>query len=249
MPVHDWTCVSAGTFHGFHTAWVTHLSETLNGGLLPEGYYAMPEQHGGRLIGDVLTLHEGKAGEPAPGQGQGQGGLAVAEVPPRVRVRLSPSPTARAARRTLVVRHVSGHRIVALTEIVSPANKDRVATVAELADKVEGALARGVHVLLADVLPPGPHDPRGMHGALWERFDDEPYALPTDEPLTLASYVAGARPEAYVEHVAVGKPLPDMPLFLTPERYINVPLEATYTAAFRGLPAYWRGVVERSGRE
>src|SRR5258708_39900981 len=56
MPVHDWTRVDAGTFHGFHTAWLTHLSETLNGGRLPKGYYALPEQHGGRLIADVLTL-------------------------------------------------------------------------------------------------------------------------------------------------------------------------------------------------
>ena len=59
MPVHDWTSVDAGTFHAFHTAWITHLSETLNGGLLPSGYYAMPEQHAGRSIADVLTLHTG----------------------------------------------------------------------------------------------------------------------------------------------------------------------------------------------
>jgi hypothetical protein len=56
MPVHDWTRVDAGTFHAFHTAWITHLSETLNGGVLPSGYYAMPEQHAGRWIPDVLTL-------------------------------------------------------------------------------------------------------------------------------------------------------------------------------------------------
>jgi hypothetical protein len=35
MPVHDWSQMDAGTFHAFHTAWITHLSETLNGGLLP----------------------------------------------------------------------------------------------------------------------------------------------------------------------------------------------------------------------
>jgi len=27
-----------------------------------------------------------------------------------------------------------------------------------------------------------------------------------------------------------------MPLFLEPEGYVNVPLEAAYTAAFEGLP-------------
>jgi hypothetical protein len=35
-----------------------------------------------------------------------------------------------------------------------------------------------------------------------------------------------------------------MPLFLTPQRYINVPLEPTYQAAYRRVPAVWRGVLE-----
>jgi hypothetical protein len=30
MPVHDWTRVSAATFHDFHGAWIVHLKETLN---------------------------------------------------------------------------------------------------------------------------------------------------------------------------------------------------------------------------
>ena len=62
--------------------------------------------------------------------------------------------------------------------------------------------------------------------------------------MTLASYVAGPRPEAYLEHLAVGSSLPEMPLFLNADRYINVPLDATYLAAYRGLPAFWRDVLE-----
>ena len=42
----------------------------------------------------------------------------------------------------------------------------------------------------------------------------------------------------YLEFLAVNAALPDMPLFLSEERYINVPLEATYDLAFRGLPAF-----------
>jgi hypothetical protein len=56
MPVHDWTLVDAGTFHDFHNGWLIHLKETLNGGLLPSGYYAMSEQHAGQFITDMLTL-------------------------------------------------------------------------------------------------------------------------------------------------------------------------------------------------
>ena len=35
-----------------------------------------------------------------------------------------------------------------------------------------------------------------------------------------------------------------MPLFLEPEMYVNVPLEATYRAAYRGVPRRWRQVLE-----
>ena len=42
----------------------------------------------------------------------------------------------------------------------------------------------------------------------------------------------------------MGSPLTDMPLFLNPDRYINVPLESTYQAAYQGMPAFWRDVLE-----
>jgi hypothetical protein len=52
--------------------------------------------------------------------------------------------------------------------------------------------------------------------------------LPADQRLTLAAYDAGPPLAAYVEFVAVGEALPDMPIFLKPEFYIPAPLEATY---------------------
>lgn len=246
MPVHDWTLVDAGTFHAFHAAWLTHLSEALNGGLLPSGYYALPEQHTGPFLIDVLTLQAPRPDSPAPADGEG--GLAVAEAPPKVRHKLSLTAAYRGLRRTLTIRHVSRHQIIAFLEIVSPANKDRAAHVTEFADKAETALRHGIHVLLVDLFRPGLHDPHGMHGAIWERFDDEPYLIPPDEPLTLASYVADPQPQAYLEHLEVGAQLIEMPLFLNPDRYINVPLEATYLAAYQGMPAFWRDVLEGGGR-
>jgi hypothetical protein len=35
-----------------------------------------------------------------------------------------------------------------------------------------------------------------------------------------------------------------MPLFLTRGAYVPLPLEPTYQAAYRGMPAYWRAVIE-----
>jgi hypothetical protein len=144
----------------------------------------------------------------------------------------------------VTIRHRSGHRLVALLEIVSPANKDRPSHVEEFVAKAVAALAHGIHLVLVDLIPPGAHDPQGMHGAIWDRLDDERYLLPPGKPLTLASYVAERLPQAYLEHLAVGSPLIEMPLFLNPDRYINLPLESTYQAAYCGMPAFWRDVLD-----
>jgi hypothetical protein len=131
-------------------------------------------------------------------------------------------------------------------EIGSPSNKDRKAHVREFAEKVVRTLEAGIHVLLLDLLPPGPHDPpHGLHGAVWAYFDRAAHEPPPDGPLTLASYAwDGEEPRAYVEPIAVGQPLIDMPLFLTAEHYVNVPLERSYQQAYSGMPEFWRDVIE-----
>lgn len=249
MGVHDWTLVDAGIFHAFHTTWITQINAALNGGLLPQGYYALPEQHAGDTVVDVLTLHASPTfpqPQPLP---PATGGTAVAEAPPKTRRRQTVEPIGLARRRTLAIRHVSEHRLIAILEIISPANKDRARHVEDFADKAASALECGVHVLMADLFPPGAFDPNGMHPAVLRRLErsDNPvaYDLPEEEPLTLASYAAAATVEVYLEHLAVGAPLPSMPLFLRPDRYIDVPLEETYQAAWKGMPEFWRDVLER----
>lgn len=253
MPVHDWTRVDAGIFHDFHTVWIGQIRTALNEGLLPEGYYALAEQHAGRTIADVLTLHAGPTPEPpSPPRPlpPDTGGIAVAKAPPRTQRRRTVEPSAVARRRSLAIRHVNGHRLIALIEIVSPANKDRAGHVEDFVMKAVSALDAGVHLLVVDLFPPGAHDPQGMHGALQQRLaqDDEPYDLPTGDTLTLAGYCAAVPLEVYLEHPAVGSALPDMPLFLRPDRYVLVPMEATYQAAYRGLPRFWRDVLEQISR-
>jgi hypothetical protein len=144
----------------------------------------------------------------------------------------------------LAIRHVSGHRLIALVEIVSPANKDRREHVDEFVTKIIDALDVGVHVLLVDLFQPGRHDPRGLHGAVWSVLDTDPYDAPEDEPLSAASYAAGPPVKAYLEHFALGGRLPEMPLFLHPERYVLAPLEAAYQTAYEGVPGFWRDVLE-----
>lgn len=248
MSVHDWTLVDAGIYHDFHMSWITHLKERLNEGLLPKGYYAMSEQHAGRRIADILTLHANTPlSDWPPPPLPAAGGTILAESPPKVRHKRSIEQELRSRRRSLSIRHVSGHHLIAIVEIVSLANKDRPQSIVQFAEKVESMLNAGIHVLLVDLFPPGLHDPQGMHDAIQQCLNsfEERYDLPADEPLTLASYVAGPCVEVYLERLAVGGVLPDdMPLFLHPDRYINVPLESTYQQAYRGVPEFWREVLE-----
>jgi hypothetical protein len=249
MPVHDWTRVDAGIFHAFHMSWLTRLADALNE-ILPPGYYALQEQVAERMQTDVLTLH---APVPAASSGDvpANGGVAVAEAPPQVRFRFRPDPKHKPRRTTrrprhVAVRHITGHRVVALLEIASPANKDRRDNVRDFAGKIIRSLESGVHVLMLDLFPPGKHDPHGLHGAVWSHFDTTAYLPPDDLPLTLASYAwDGTEPTAFLEPVAVSRTLIDMPLFLTPERYVSVPLEATYLTNFHHLPELWRNVLEQ----
>lgn len=265
MPAHDWTLVEAGIFHGFYLMWISRLNATMNGGLLPAGYYALPEQHTGSSIADVLALH----GTPVGGRASsgpaertpasGGGAVAVAELPPRVKGRQTLRPTPLALRRTLAIRHVSGDRLVAMVELVSPANKDRPRSVTQFAEKAASALEAGVSLLLLDLFPPVSADPDGMYIAVRDQLalvggdppngrpgDPDP-GLPTDaEPLMLAAMAAGDPVEAFLERVAIGSPLPPMPLFLDPDRYVNVPLESTYRAAFAEMPPQYRVLLETS---
>jgi hypothetical protein len=247
MPVHDWTLVEPGIFHDFHVAWLPEIRKALNGGLLPEGYYALAEQHAGRAIADVLTLHESPHTTVQLPLPPDTGGTAVAEAAPRVRYKRTIEPAVLARRRSLAIRHVSGHRLVALIEIVSAANKDRASHVMEFAAKAASALDAGVHLLVVDLFPPGPCDPLGINGAILNVLEpaEEPECSTADEPLTLASYAAGPQVEVYLEHLAVGAPLISMPLFLRPDRYVDAPLEQTYQAAYAGMPRFWRDVLEK----
>ena len=249
MPVHDWTRVAQRSFTIFTTCGLQRSGTQLNQGVLPEGYYALTERHAGRIIPDILALRSRSTGA-GSGLDSALWRARVGGSAPRVRRKLSIAAAPPTRRRTLAIRHVSGHRLIALIEAVSPSNKDRLDHVEEFAAKVASALALGIHVLVIDLFPPGPCEPSGMHAAVRELLEDgeesAPDDRPADEPLSLVSYVAGQPVDAYFESLALGRSLPDMPLFLQADRYINVPLEATYQAAFQGEPFYWRDILERA---
>ncbi len=134
--------------------------------------------------------------------------------------------------------------LIAVIEIVSPGNKDNTNGLKAFVRKAGKLLRRGVHLLVVDLFPPSVRDPHGIHKAIWDQFKEEPFELPPDKPLTLAAYAAGSEKVAYVENVAVGDPLPDMPIFLTPDHYVPCPLEASYQVTWGVFPGALKGPLE-----
>lgn len=248
MPLHDWTRVDAGIFHAFHHNWITEISRTLNNGVLSADYYALPEQFAGRFGPDVLTLKHpgGEFQNVGPMEAIPQGSIALATAPSAVRFRLGTEANRYAAKaKSVVVRHVSRHQVVAMIEILSPGNKNNRSGLDAFVRKSQEALAAGIHLLLIDLFPPGPRDRQGIHGAIWGDDGADPFVLPEDKPSTCVAYVGGSAAEASLEPLAVGDLLPEMPLFLTPDFYVSVPLDTTYRAAWNDMPGYWCEMLEQ----
>ncbi|HZV06704.1 MAG TPA: DUF4058 family protein [Gemmataceae bacterium] len=244
MPVHDWTRVSDGIFHHFQYSWVLEIQRTLRRGLLPKGYYVLAEQIGGDVgTPDVLTLQTTAAKQDP--EGPLSGTATLTETPPIVqaRTRIPRDPYAR-LQRSVVIRHTSDDRIVAMIEVISRGNKSNRHAIRAFVDKAIAALNGGVHLLLVDVHPPRPRDPNGIHGALLNEIGTEEYVLGADRPLTAAAYISGAEiVDALVNHFTIGQPIPEMPLFLTTKNYILVPLEAAYKAAWEDVPPQYQAML------
>jgi hypothetical protein len=50
MPIHDWSRKPVGLFHHFHQRWAVSICDALNAGRLPDGFYALLEQHAAGVI-------------------------------------------------------------------------------------------------------------------------------------------------------------------------------------------------------
>lgn len=243
MPIHDWSHIRAGMFHHFHNSWIYKLSDHLNAGILPSGFYAAGEQVIGETQPDVLTFQS----EAHPVlRWEESGAIALEEHPPQVSLTCAADEPLYVAKQDhIVIRSSDGDRLVALIEIVSRGNKDSRPRLQAFVDKVTMAIERGCHVLVIDLFPPGRLDPQGIHGAIWSQLVAAEFEQPVDRPLTFVSYRATQQPVAYVEPSTVGAELPTMPLFLDADWYVSAPLASSYDEAWRGFPEPWKRLVTR----
>ena len=250
MPIHDWSKIDAGIFHHFHQAWIQEIGRDLNRGVLPPDHYALAEQHAWHFGPDILTLQsrvslddDAGNGDPTGRESSTAGGVILA----KPKAHLAGETDLEFYRRkqnVVAIRHISGDRLVVIVEIVSPGNKSGRAEFNKLVDNAVELLNRDIHLLILDLIRPTRRDPNGIHGAIWEALCGEEHQAPPAKPLTLAAYEAEAAVRAYVEPVAVGDSLLEMPLFLRAGAHVPVDLEATYQTAWEAVPRRWRSVIE-----
>lgn len=239
MPMHDWTRVDAGIFHAFHHSWIAEIHRaTLK--LLPEHYYPLPEHHATSDVANAKTPKGDDDDSPS------SCGLATKTRPRTKLYQETPTEFYPRKKKAVVIHHVSGDRVVAIIEIVSPGNKNSAHGLRSFVRKARELLQQQVHLLIIDPFPLCRRAPRGLHAAIFEEFQDDPLELPPESPLSLFSYECDDQVRAYLEPLAVGDVLRDMPVFLYPEMYIDVPLERTYMAAWEAVPRRWQKVVEPS---
>lgn len=189
----------------FHTAWMTHLAADLNTGL-PKRFFAAPSAQLGIEI-DVAALERFRDADDGTS-------WTPTWTPPAATATL-PFATATDELEVLVHEDYPGEmRLVGAVEFVSPANKDRPETRAAFVSKCHGYLLRGVGVLVVDVVT---DRHANLHDDLLDRVGGN--SGTTGGHLYTAAYHATGGNGVgelglWFRALAVGGPLPDMPLWL-----------------------------------
>jgi Protein of unknown function (DUF4058) len=242
MPMHDWRNVEAGIYHDFHHEWISEIKRYLNTGVMPDDMYAMAEQITRPYGPDVLALQrrddQHVQNDPIDG-----GTATLVRPKPIIRQQAKrPDPLAR-PRSRVVIRHVSGDRIICIIEIISPGNKSSTNEYRALVDKAVNILNSRINLVLLDPFPPLMREQEGLHPAVWTHFSDDAETNPPNRPLTFASYESEEDLEAFVEPLAVGEALPDIPVFLSEGVHVMLPLESLYQRAWAEVPRRWQEVI------
>ncbi len=213
-------------WEGFHHAWATVIAQHLNREILPPEYYAEPEIIGPEMEIDIATMELVNADA-----GRGGNATAVwAPAQPKIEV---PVDYARLdGYEILVYQDMGGATLRAAIELVSPGNKDRAGSRRTFAAKCAGYLKHGIAVVIVDIVTARTVNLHEVlfatlgvksRRAVWKSASGL-YAV-AYRPVTVRK---GPRVQAWPEPLALGKVLPVMPLWLSPELCVPVRLEDSY---------------------
>jgi hypothetical protein len=220
-------------WESFHTAWAGTIADVLNRDLLPEGYFAEEQTHAGaRVEIDVATFQDAGTGV---GPSQAPGGTAT--LLPRLWAPAAPTATIPMVFpsdfEVLVFQSDGGSTLVAAIELVSPANKDRPIERRAFATKCANYLYHGISLIIVDIVTSRQGN---LHHELLDLVEDAQDArLPEGTGLYAVAFRPIKRGEAaqadvWTAALAVGQPLPLLPLALDAQHCLPIDLEATYEA-------------------
>lgn len=207
-------------WHGFLSAWATYLAADLNA-LLPEGHFAEPNVQFGIEI-DVAAFEEGTPALAATGDWS-----------PPAPTQTIPFPVVTDVVEVLVYDSREGPILAAAIELVSPANKDRPAHREAFVSKCETYLQARAGLLIVDVVT---DRLASLHEELIARLGQ------VSSQLGASQYAAAYRPidrdaapslDIWHQPVALGEPLPTMPLWLRGGLSFPVNLAGTYDRTCR----------------
>ena len=205
--------------------------------ILPAGFRAAPKVHlGSPFEVDVSTYDLDTRDPDAPADARGGTATQTA---------LSPTFTVEAdlseqdEYEVRVYDTERGRQLVAAIEIVSPSNKDRPAAREMFVGKVAAMLQQGVCVSLVDLVGVRQANLYAELLTLLGRTD--PQLGPAPPPLYAVTLRARKPPkrrgrlDAWFYPMAVGAPLPTLPIWLTAELCVALPLETSYQETCRIL--------------
>jgi uncharacterized protein DUF4058 len=216
-----------------HGAWPTTIAFRLNA-TLPTGYRSGVRVPLGTAIEvDVATFTQGSSFDSGR---DANGATTPAWQPAAPALLLDTEELTPPEYEVRVYDERHGRRLVAAVEIVSPRNKDRPESRAAFVAKCQALLQQEVCVALVD---PVTERSANLYAELAERLGAEPPAIATASIYAVSCRGIAARGrwrvEAWEHALAVGSPLPTLPLWLTASLYVPLELEATYEDTCRGL--------------
>jgi Protein of unknown function (DUF4058) len=208
---------------------------------LPDGFVAEPRVHLGAFYEiDVCPFEqEAAVGSTSPVPQASAGGLATATyAPPAPTLTLDADLSEPYAYEVLVFDLERDRQLVAAVEIVSPANKDRPDSRQVFVAKCLSLLQKNVCVSMIDLVTIRQFNLYAELLALLGRSD--PSFSPAPPPtyaVTCRKRVEGRKTklDTWARPLAVGQPLPSLPLWLTEAHTVSLDLEASYEAACRVL--------------
>jgi hypothetical protein len=217
-------------WEAFHAAWATEIMRTLNRRILPPGCFAEAQVHVGSQVEiDVATFTPQK--EPAPGKANGEpGGVAVETWSPPATSLVMPAVFPDDIE-IQIFQDRGGLILVAAIELVSPANKDSPETRRAFAAKCDGYLRRGIGLVIVDIVT---LRQANLHDELIGLLEQpERFAFPEQASTYAVAYrpsrqTTGDQIEIWPFPLAMGRPLPTVPLALRGIQTVPVDLEATY---------------------